>query len=215
MSQKIFILDDHEAIICALKSTLNEKYPLEIDIKSSLQYSEMVKSLNTEKIDLLIIDYELSDLTAIDLIPLLKRQYPGLKLLIYTLHQEPWIISTLIKLEVDGIILKKDHLEDIPEAIKQILLENQKFYSPSALQIMLSFLGDETAKRSLIYTPTVRELEVIEMLSLGLTSEEIAGKLYLTKNAVDAMRKNILLKSGALNVSHLMRIAFLKGWITK
>ena len=85
-----------------------------------------------------------------------------------------------------------------------------KYYSPTALNVVLSIMGDHSTEKSIVYTPSPRENEIIQMLSCGLTSDEIAHKLNLSKNTIDTMRKNILLKSGAANVSHLMRIAFFK-----
>lgn len=136
-------------------------------------------------------------------------------ILVYTMHTEFWIIKLLTKAEVSGIITKNDKIEEIEKAIKSILEENSKYYSPTALHIVLSIVGDQSAAKVINYTPSPRENEIIQMLSCGLTSDEIAHKLNLSKNTIDTMRKNILLKSGTTNVSHLMRIAFLKGWITK
>ena len=92
---------------------------------------------------------------------------------------------------------------------------HNKYYSPTALNVVLSIMGDHSTEKAIVYTPSPRENEIIQMLSCGLTPDEIAQKLNLSKNTIDTMRKNILLKSGATNVSHLMRIAFLKGWITE
>ena len=108
-----------------------------------------------------------------------------------------------------------DKIEEIEKAIHNILHEGNKYYSPTALNVVLSIMGDHSTEKSITYTPSPRENEIIQMLSCGLTSDEIAHKLNLSKNTIDTMRKNILLKSGATNVSHLMRIAFLKGWITE
>ena len=110
---------------------------------------------------------------------------------------------------------KNDKIEEIEKAIHNILHEENKYYSPTALNVVLSIMGDHSTEKSITYTPSPRENEIIQMLSCGLTSDEIAHKLNLSKNTIDTMRKNILLKSGATNVSHLMRIAFLKGWITE
>ena len=122
-------------------------------------------------------------------------------------------MQMLIKAEVNGIVTKGDKLEEEKKAAYRIMEEQEKYFSPTALKAVLSIMGDQSAKRSLTYNPSPRELEVIELLSNGLTSEEISQELNLSKNTIDTMRKNILLKSGAINVSHLMRIAFIKGWI--
>lgn len=194
--------------------TIAGKQPA-IPITTGHHYSELYNYLNDHTPDLLIIDYEIQDKTALDVITYLQKKGVNIPQLIYTMHTEFWIIKLLIKAEVAGIVTKNDKIEEIEKAIHNILHEGNKYYSPTALNVVLSIMGDHSTEKSIVYTPSPRENEIIQMLSCGLTSDEIAHKLNLSKNTIDTMRKNILLKSGATNVSHLMRIAFLKGWITE
>lgn len=194
--------------------TIAGKQPA-IPITAGHHYSELYNYLNDHTPDLLIIDYEIQDKTALDVITYLQKKGMNIPQLIYTMHTEFWIIKLLIKAEVAGIVTKNDKIEEIEKAIHNILHEGNKYYSPTALNVVLSIMGDHSTEKSITYTPSPRENEIIQMLSCGLTSDEIAHKLNLSKNTIDTMRKNILLKSGATNVSHLMRIAFLKGWITE
>lgn len=194
--------------------TIAGKQPA-IPITAGHHDSELYNYLNDHTPDLLIIDYEIQDKTALDVITYLQKKGVNIPQLIYTMHTEFWIIKLLIKAEVAGIVTKNDKIEEIEKAIHNILHEGNKYYSPTALNVVLSIMGDHSTEKSITYTPSPRENEIIQMLSCGLTSDEIAHKLNLSKNTIDTMRKNILLKSGATNVSHLMRIAFLKGWITE
>ena len=211
--KSIYILDDHPIITEGIAQLLanNQQY----QITTGHHYSELYNYLNDHTPDLLIIDYEIQDKTALDVITYLQKKGMNIPQLIYTMHTEFWIIKLLIKAEVAGIVTKNDKIEEIEKAIHNILLEGNKYYSPTALNVVLSIMGDHSTEKSITYTPSPRENEIIQMLSCGLTSDEIAHKLNLSKNTIDTMRKNILLKSGATNVSHLMRIAFLKGWITE
>ena len=195
MKEHIYILDDHPMITEGTAQLLmtDERYQVTI----GKHYSELYNFIESNPISLLIIDYELQDKTALDLLPYLQKKIPQTPVLVYTMHTEFWIIKLLIK-----------------KAIESILLTKNKYYSPTALNIVLSLVGDHSATDSIAYTPSPREKEIINMLSCGYTSEEIAQKLNLSKSTIDTMRKNILLKSGAINVSHLMRLAFIKGWIT-
>lgn len=211
--KSIYILDDHPIITEGIAQLLanNQQY----QITTGHHYSELYNYLNDHTPDLLIIDYEIQDKTALDVITYLQKKGVNIPQLIYTMHTEFWIIKLLIKAEVAGIVTKNDKIEEIEKAIHNILHEENKYYSPTALNVVLSIMGDHSTEKSITYTPSPRENEIIQMLSCGLTSDEIAHKLNLSKNTIDTMRKNILLKSGATNVSHLMRIAFLKGWITE
>lgn len=211
--KSIYILDDHPIITEGIAQLLanNQQY----QITTGHHDSELYNYLNDHTPDLLIIDYEIQDKTALDVITYLQKKGMNIPQLIYTMHTEFWIIKLLIKAEVAGIVTKNDKIEEIEKAIHNILYEGNKYYSPTALNVVLSIMGDHSTEKSIVYTPSPRENEIIQMLSCGLTSDEIAQKLNLSKNTIDTMRKNILLKSGATNVSHLMRIAFLKGWITE
>lgn len=206
----IFILDDHPAIVEGVYFLLKKE---NYNIHCSTVLSDLINFLKNNHLDLLVLDYELRDASAIEIVPKLRQQQPDLPILIYTMHAESWIIQMLIKAEVNGIVTKGDKLEEVKKAACRIMEEQEKYFSPTALNAVLSIMGDQSAKRNLTYNPSPRELEVIELLSNGLTSEEISQELNLSKNTIDTMRKNILLKSGAINVSHLMRIAFIKGWI--
>ena len=210
--KNLYILDDHPIITEGLSQLLanNQRY----QITTGHHHSELYSYLTQTTPDLLIIDYEIQDKTALDIIAYLRQKAIQIPILVYTMHTEFWIIKLMTKAEVAGIVTKNDKINEIETAIECILEEHNKYYSPTALHVVLSIVGDQSATKQINYTPSPRENEIIQMLSCGLTSDEIAHKLNLSKNTIDTMRKNILLKSGATNVSHLMRIAFLKGWIT-
>lgn len=210
MTYNIYILDDHPAVVEGITSLLQKDRYI---IHSSTSLSGLINHLKSNRLDLLVLDYEVKDVQATDIIPQLRTLQQDLPILIYTMHSECWIMQMLVKAEVNGIVIKGDKLSDMEKAVQSIMEEQEKFFSPTALNSILSIMGSESAKRTLSYSPSPRELEIIELLSRGLTSEEISRKLNLSKNTIDTMRKNILLKSEAVNVSHLMRIAFMKGWI--
>ena len=209
MQYQVFILDDHTAVAKGLEMELRND---SINITSGNCLSSLIKRVNDGNIDLLILDYELKEETALNIIPLVRKTHPYLPIIIYTMHSEPWILSLLIKQGVSSIVEKSDKLDEITKAVHQVLFEHEKYYSPTALNAMATILGDQTAKVG-AYMPSKRELEVINLLSHGLTSEELSIKTCLSKNTIDTIRKNILLKSGAANSLNLMRMAFIKGWI--
>ena len=182
MKEHIYILDDHPMIAEGTAQLLmtDERYQVTI----GKHYSELYNFIESNPISLLIIDYELQDKTALDLLPYLQKKIPQTPVLVYTMHTEFWIIKLLIKKEVAGIVSKNDNTSEIKKAIESILLTKNKYYSPTALNIVLSLVGDHSATDSIAYTPSPREKEIINMLSCGYTSEEIAQKLNLSKSTM-------------------------------
>lgn len=211
MVKHVFMLDDHPAIIQGLESQLQDSR-LRFFTGSGL--SDLMESLLNNRIDLLILDYELGSETALELIPRIREIVPSLPIIIFTMHSEPWIVSMLIKKEVKGIVFKGDPLSEMQLAVEKILFQQEHYYSITVMKAILLVMGDQSMHSEVAYVPSPREREVINLMSQGCTSEEISNRLFLTKSTVDTIRKNILLKSGAENAAHLMRIAFLKGWIS-
>lgn len=177
--KSIYILDNHPIITEGIAQLLanNQQY----QITAGHHDSELYNYLNDHTPDLLIIDYEIQDKTALDVITYLQKKGVNIPQLIYTMHTEFWIIKLLIKAEVAGIVTKNDKIEEIEKAIHNILHEGNKYYSPTALNVVLSIMGDHSTEKSIVYTPSPRENEIIQMLSCGLTSDEIAHKLNLSK----------------------------------
>ena len=116
--KSIYILDDHPIITEGIAQLLanNQQY----QITTGHHYSELYNYLNDHTPDLLIIDYEIQDKTALDVITYLQKKGVNIPQLIYTMHTEFWIIKLLIKAEVAGIVTKNDKIEEIEKAIKNI-----------------------------------------------------------------------------------------------
>ena len=109
--KNLYILDDHPIITEGITQLLanNQQY----QITTGHHYSELYNYLNHTTPDLLIIDYEIQDKTALDVIAYLQQKSLHFPILVYTMHTEFWIIKLLTKAEVSGIITKNDKIEEI------------------------------------------------------------------------------------------------------
>ncbi len=208
----IISVDDHEVISNSVKRIL-EEYSSDIMVTMCQRSSELRGLIKSESVDLIILDYDLADDNATEIIPQIRLIDKDVKIIVYTMHDETWVVSSLLKLGVDGIVSKEGRVTEITDAFDQVYKENETYFSKKIYNVMVAELGHEKLKSKLVYTPTTRETEVLGFLSDGFTSEEIADKMHLTKNTVDTIRKNILSKSGAKNVSNLVKISMQKGWI--
>ena len=93
MKEHIYILDDHPMIAEGTAQLLmtDERYQVTI----GKHYSELYNFIESNPISLLIIDYELQDKTALDLLPYLQKKIPQTPVLVYSMHTEFWIIKLL------------------------------------------------------------------------------------------------------------------------
>lgn len=104
--KNLYILDDHPIITEGLSQLLanNQRY----QITTGHHHSELYSYLTQTTPDLLIIDYEIQDKTALDIIAYLRQKAIQIPILVYTMHTEFWIIKLLTKAEVAGIVTKND-----------------------------------------------------------------------------------------------------------
>ncbi|MEG2471567.1 MAG: response regulator transcription factor [Bacteroidales bacterium] len=214
MEQKILLVDDHQAVLAGVKKELTKYYnPGSIITHSNIP--ELYLQLKSSPAKLLLLDYEVGKYNALEILDNIHKYQPNLPVLIYTMHTESWIILMLIKAQINGIVIKGDPIEDVLTATRTILEKNEKYYSKYIHNLLFSLKGDEYYSKSIEYHPSQREMQIITLISKGNTSEDISKKLFLSKNTVETLRKNIINKSEATNTANLIRIAFIKGWITE
>ncbi len=211
---KVIIIDDHELMCCGVRTAIKDILG-DVDVYVSMNRNQTLDLLQHIVFDFAILDYEMPECNAIDLIADIKGNNEQCKILILTLHDESWIINSLIRQQVDGLVLKTDSLESFKDAVLSIVKMDKPYFCDAVLDALVVQAGHQKSKNNQKnrYTPTAREMDIIKLLADGNTSKDISEILSITKNTVDTIRKNIIAKSGAKNISQIIRISVEKGWL--
>ena len=106
---------------------------------------------------------------------------------------------------LNGIIYKSCYGNDVVEAIYSIM-EGNRYYSEEARRSM-EYASDSSRH------PSVRELEVLQQIAKGKTSREIAASMFVSENTIEAHRKALFSKLGAVNVVDLIVKSIEKGYL--
>lgn len=203
---KIAIVDDHDLVREGMAAILASRNANNI-VKFSTAMA-LVSQLDAgAEFDFYIIDIELPDLDGFVLIEMIRSRNPVAHIIVSTVHDEIWTLRKLLAREVNAIIYKSGEGNEIITAIEEILKGNN--YYCEAVHNALETAGDNS-----IY-PSARELEVLYQISQGKTSREIAAVMFVTENTVEAHRKSLFSKLGAVNVADLIVKAIEKGYIRK
>lgn len=157
--------------------------------------------------DFYIIDLELPDLDGFVLIEMIRARNPVAHIIVSTVHDEIWTLRKLLARDVNAIIYKSGEGSEIITAIEEILHGNN--YYCEEVHKTLKAAGDDSLH------PSARELEVLYQISQGKTSREIAAAMFVSENTVEAHRKSLFAKLGAVNVADLIVKAIDKGYIKK
>ena len=203
---KIAVVDDHDLVREGMTAILASR-----NVNNVTKFStamSLVDQLDAgAEFDFYIIDLEMPDLDGFVLIEMIRARKPVAHIIVSTVHDEIWTLRKLLARDVNAILYKSGEGSEIITAIEEILKGNNYYCEDvhKALKI---------ADDSSLY-PSTRELEVLYQISQGKTSREIAAAMFVTENTVEAHRKALFTKLGAVNVADLIVKAIEKGYIKK
>ena len=195
---RILVIDDHPIVaegIIALASQLEG-----VTCKGATCAKDVEQLTLKERFDLCIIDLELPDMNGFQLISHLHSQIPECGILIYTMHEEPWIIAKLSTLNINGAVSKNASTSELRDAISTLQKRNQ------ILQQCFQRTGQGKQNTLPHALPELsrREKEVLAYLSQGLSTSEISQLLFLSINTIQTYRKRLMEKLEAKNVAELV-----------
>jgi DNA-binding NarL/FixJ family response regulator len=207
---QVLIADSQYLITESLKHILQEDARFLVG-SVVMEKNELTKELAKENTSLLIIDPSFIELASLTDIKEIRNNYPHLKFLVITNGLSGSEMLELNNLGIIDIILKTAGREEIFEALAATL-KGKKYYSSELLDLLFEFNekkspGEESGQL------TASEMEIVRLISEGLTTKEIASRKYISFHTVITHRKNIFRKLGVSSVSELIMYALKSGWI--
>ena len=135
-----------------------------------------------------------------------------------TIHSEPRFIKECLEIGAKGYVMKNISKDDLLKAINTVYQDKPYLDQESQEKLITSISNadediDDKNYDELAAQITQRELEILQLIALGLTSQDIANKLFISKNTVETHRKNMLAKLNVNNTAALLKIAYKKGLV--
>ena len=165
----------------------------------------MLDFLEKHKVDIVVLDINMPVMDGITCAKRIKDKYKNVKVIILTMYTQKSFIEEIIKIGIDGCLLKNNTGEELIEAIDRVH-SGKSYYD----QIQSFYSKEEEVKK---YKLSEREIEIIRALSNGRTSTQIAEDLFISPHTVKTHRKNILKKLNLHNSTDLMKYALNNGII--
>jgi DNA-binding NarL/FixJ family response regulator len=163
------------------------------------------------------MDINMPEMDGIEATKQLKKINPDIKILMLTMHSEARFIKECLEIGAKGYVMKNISKDDLLKAIDTVNQDKSYLDADSQEKLISSMSNsDEEDTRNydeLAAQITQRELEILQLIALGLTSQDIATKLFISKNTVETHRKNMLAKLNVNNTAALLKIAYRKGLV--
>lgn len=203
----IAIVDDHSLFLEGLFSILKDVDNFKILITAS-SAKELLNQPNLATIDVLISDISMPEMDGIALSQIIKKQFPTMKILIVSMHEETQIIKALIKMKIDGYLFKNADKELLVSAITSVAQGNL-FFS-EAIKNKLIFTNEEkneSTTQSILPKLSSREKEILELIAKGLTIYQIADTLFISHHTVVSHKQKLFYKFNVDKITSLVKKA--------
>ncbi|MCT4622224.1 MAG: response regulator transcription factor [Schleiferiaceae bacterium] len=197
----VYLVDDHPLILNTLASILEESMCCSIVGQSSNFDESTIDELIHLNAELVILDVSMPTIDSFDLVPLLKKRVPYIKIIIYTMHSLNRYYQHFMKLGVDGYLIKSNGFGNLVEAIEEVNIGN-KYFPNSILDSILK--SDEKMEENQLQF-TKFEKDVLSELSVSKNNKTIADNLNCTVQKVLNTRQNLLIKTGTNNIDELLK----------
>ena len=205
---KVAITDDHPLLLEGLKNILGNSDTIDV-VDCFRNVSEMNAGLAEQAVDILLLDINLADTNSIELIKPLKKKYGNLQIIILSVHNELPVINSTLAEGALGYIQKNASVSEILEGI-QTVYSGKKFLCKQTTSVL-----EKKSPDGLNQVPklTRREKEILAEAAKGLTTNQMAEKLFISPHTVESHRKNLIEKFQTSNLSSAIKLAIEYGLI--
>jgi len=207
VKHKVLIVDDHPIVRHGLAELIARQPDLEM-CGDAADVPEALRQVETRRPDVAVIDISLEGGNGIELIEQIRALYPEVKMLVSSMHDEKVFAGRALRAGALGYINKRESIRKVIDAVRQVL-RGEIYLSPQMASRLLhrAAIG-EPLDHDPAETLSNRELEVLEMIGHGMTTQQIARKLDLSPRTVETHRKKIKTKLNLANSAQLSRAAF-------
>lgn len=201
---EVLIVDDHRIVAEGVSQLMTGDEGIRtVGIAATLsEASQMMSELHPQVV---LLDVALPDGDGIDALPELLSSSPETKVIVLTMFAEPSVIRRAMDAQAQGYLLKNTTKEELVEAIRTVAM-GENYLSKEVRDQLLS----DVKKAPVL---TLREREIIRLMSEGCTMKEIADRLCLSFETVHSYTKNLRVKLGCNNTASMVRTAMEQHWI--
>jgi DNA-binding NarL/FixJ family response regulator len=207
----VLVADDHLFMRESLRAML-EKAPFVKKVFEVENGKEAIDIISSHTVEIALLDVRMPVKDGFEVIEYIHKQKLQTRVIALTAFDEEAMIFNLMRIKVSGILFKKTtHQQEIHTAIAAVL-EGKNYYNEK-VNIVLDSKPDGVAHPPRIKL-SAREFQVIVLLCQGLSTKDIAEKLFLSEHTIEGYRKEIIKKTNTRNTNELIHYAVSNGIVT-
>jgi len=214
MDIKVLLADDHAVLRDGLRMVLDAQTGISVvgEAEDGRQALEMVERLHP---DVVVMDIAMPNMNGAEATRQIKRRFPGVKVLILTMHENEQYLAQIVNAGAIGCVLKRSAGTELVTAVRAAA-RGESYFSPDMATMMLDgyrmhLAVDGRDESDLL---TEREREILQLVAEGKTNQEIADLLVVSIKTVQTHRAHMMEKLDAHDRTELVKHAIRLGMIT-
>lgn len=190
---KILIADDHAIVREGLKQILADTGDIVVagDAENGNDAIKLARAKGDSNV--LLLDISMPDRSGIEVLKQVKKEAPGIAVLMLSMHREDQYAIRSLKAGAAGYLNKQSAPAELVEAIRQVAA-GRKYVSPALAQELANQVGDENREVPPHDTLSDREFQTLIMIASGKTVSDIAAELTLSVKTISMYRSRLLQK---------------------
>jgi DNA-binding NarL/FixJ family response regulator len=208
MSVRVLIVDDHAVVRAGLALLLNAEEDLEA-VGEAGTAREAIFQARSLKPDVILMDVVMPDQSGLEVVPTLLHEQPEAKILVLSMQDDFRYVREAFAAGAKGYVLKEAADTELVAAIREVA--NGGRYVHPELGARLIEAEAAAGQRAEDDPLSDREREVLQLLALGHTNQEIASRLYISVRTAETHRSHIMQKLRLSSRAELVRYALAQG----
>jgi DNA-binding NarL/FixJ family response regulator len=211
--RRVLLVEDHAVVRFGIAQLINRQTDLVVCGEEE-DASRALSAITAQRPDLVIADISLKDSSGLELMRNIKAQFPGLPILVVSVHDESIYAEIAFRAGALGYLMKQEALDKILVAIRRVL-EGNIYVSDVLASRMLQqqVRGQNDVNESPVKSLSDRELEVFQMIGQWKKTKEIASELHLSVKTVEYYREQIKRKLNLRDAGELTQHA--TSWVQR
>lgn len=199
---RIALVDDHTLFRTGLKGLLEQRNDFKVvaDVGSGEEFLAQLADL---EIDVVFMDISMPGIDGSETTRRALQQRPDLRIITLSMYGDDHYYKLMVECGASGFLLKDSDIEEVYAAVDAVV-DGDSYFSAALLGTLTSNMSMQQSTNDGEDTLSDREIEILVEVCRGLSNQEIADKLFISKRTVDKHRANILEKTGCKNTANLV-----------
>jgi two-component system response regulator NreC len=208
LSTRVLIVDDHAVVRSGLKLVLEAEDGIE-PVGEAGTARDAVFEARSTKPDVILLDVVMPDQSGLEIIPTLLQEHPEVRILVLSMQDDPRYVREAFAAGARGYVLKEAADNEVVAAVREVASGGR--YVHPELGARLVAAESEERRRANEDPLSERESEVLRLLALGHTNQEIAKQLFISVRTAETHRAHIMQKLRLSSRAELVRYALERG----